>query len=127
MTAVDQDGQLDAARPPDVVQRGQRSTYGPAGEEHVVDEHHGPAVDTTSRDVRRQQCACRPEAQVVAVHRDVQAADQDLAALDLGHPFRQPRRELDTARRDAEQDEVMGAVIALEHLVGDPSECTVDV
>ena len=38
------------ARPPDVVQRGQRSTYGPAGEEDVVDQHHGPAVHTTRRD-----------------------------------------------------------------------------
>ena len=49
---------------------------------------------------------------------------QDLAALDLGHPFRQPAPRVDTARRDAEQDEIMGAVIALEHLVGDASECT---
>ena len=50
MAAVDDDRQLHRARPPVVVQRLERGADGAAGEQHVVDEHHGRAVE------RRRGC-----------------------------------------------------------------------
>jgi hypothetical protein len=65
--------------------------------------------------------------QVVAVHGHVQRADRDVGALDRGDPGRQPVGQRDPAGRDAQQDQVVGALRAFEHLVGDPGEGPADV
>jgi hypothetical protein len=43
--AVDEHRELHRARAPDVAERVERGPDGAAGEEHVVDQHHEPAVD----------------------------------------------------------------------------------
>jgi hypothetical protein len=73
------------------------------------------------------QGAGRVQAQVVAVHRDVQGPDRDRGALDGGDPGGQPVGQRDTAGRDAEQDEPAGTLVALEDLVGDAGQCAGDV
>ena len=66
-------------------------------------------------------------AQVVAVHRHVEAADGHVGALDLGHRGAETLGERHAAGRDAEQDEVVGTLVALEDLVGDPAQRPGDV
>ena len=71
--------------------------------------------------------AGRVLAQVVAIHRDVERAERHLGALDLGDPLGDPAGEVDAAGGDAEEDESLGALVALEDLVGDAGEGPGDV
>ena len=52
VAAVDQHGELDGARPADVVQGVERGPDRAPGEEHVVDEHHDLVVDAAVGDLR---------------------------------------------------------------------------
>ena len=61
-------------------------------------------------------------AQVVAVHRDVEAAHGDLGALDLTDEVDEAVGELDAPAGDAEQHEVVGALVVLEDLVRDAAQ-----
>ena len=116
-----------AARPADVVQRVEGGADRAAGEQHVVDQHDDLVVDPAVGDLRREQGARRLQAQVVAVHRDVERPARDGRALDGGDALGDPLGERHAARRDAEQDEVVGALVALEDLVGDAAQCAGDV
>ncbi len=69
---VDQDGQLYRGRPAQVADGVQRGPHGPAGEQHVVDQHHDPAVHTAGRQLGATQRADTAQPQVVAVEGDVQ-------------------------------------------------------
>ena len=71
--------------------------------------------------------AGRLQPQVVAVHRHVERADRDVVPLDRGDPLGDPLRQRHPAARDAEQDEVVGALVALEDLVGDAGQGPGDV
>ena len=75
----------------------------------------------------RSQGPGRAQPQVVAVHRDVERADGDRAALDGGDALGQPAGQRHATGRDAQQDEVVGALVALEDLVGDAGQRPVDV
>ena len=97
-------------------------------EEHVVDEHDDGAVDAAARDVGGLERAGGSQPQVVAVHRDVERRRRDLDALDLGHHGRRcGAASGDPAGRDAEQDDVVGALVALEDLVRDAGQRAGDV
>ena len=126
VAAVDQHRELDGARPAEVVERVERGADGAAGEEHVVDQHDDLAVDPAGRDLGGQG-AGRLQPQVVAVHRDVEGADGHGVPLDRGDPLGEPAGQRDAAGRDAEQDEVVGALVALEDLVGDAGQRPGDV
>ena len=66
-------------------------------------------------------------AQVVAVHRDVELADGDRDALDAGDALADAAGQRHAAGVEAEQDEVGGALVALEDLVGDAGQRPGDV
>ena len=72
VAAVDQDGELDHARPAEVGQRVERGPDRAAGEEHVVDQDHPAAVDAGRGQVGRTERPGAAQAQVVAVERDVE-------------------------------------------------------
>ena len=75
VAAVDEHRQLDGARAADVAQRVERGADRAAGEEHVVDEDHQRVVDAAGGDLGRAPSARGGlQAQVVAVHRDVEAS-----------------------------------------------------
>ena len=116
-----------AARPADVVQRVEGGADRASGEEHVVDQDDDLVVDAAVGDLRREQRPGGLQAQVVAVHRDVERPARHGGALDGGDPLGDPLGERDAARRDAEQDEVVGALVALEDLVGDAAQGPGDV
>jgi hypothetical protein len=125
--AVDEYGEPDRRGPAEVVHRVQRGPDRAAGEEHVVDEDHDLAVDPAWWHLGVVGAAGRVLAEVVAVHRDVERADRDLGPLDLRDPLADPAREVYTAGRDAEQHQVIEALVALEDLVGDAGQCPGDV
>jgi hypothetical protein len=70
---------------------------------------------------------CPTQAQVIAVHRDVESAHRDGHALDVGHPRRDAAGEGDPSGLDAQEHEVMGAMGTLEDLVRDATEDAGDV
>ena len=127
MAAVDEDGEPHGSRAAELGERLQGGADGPAVEQDVVDEHDDLVVDPAGRDVGAGQRADRLVAQVVAVHRHVEAADGHVGALDLGHGDAETLGERHPAGRDAEQDEVVGTLVALEDLVGDPAQRPGDV
>ena len=127
VAAVDQHGELHGAGPAEVAERVEGGADRAAGEEHVVDEDDDLAVDARVGDVGALEGADRVAAQVVAVHRDVERAVRDLGALDAGDPLGQPAGQRDAAGRDAEQDEVRGALVVLQDLVRDAGQRPLDV
>ena len=79
VAAVDEHGQLDARGSAEVDQLVERGADRAAGEEDVVDEHHGAAVDR-EEDVGALGDGLRGQArEVVPVERDVEGADRGLA------------------------------------------------
>ena len=126
--AVDQHGQTDRAGSAELGQRVERGADRPAVEQHVVDEDDDLVVDAPAGHHGVLQGAGRPAAQVVAVHRDVQRADGHVGAgLDAADPLGDALRQRDTAAGDAEQDQIVGALLPFEDLVGDPGQRTSDV
>ena len=77
VAAVDQDDELDGARPAEVDERVERGAGGAAGVEHVVDQDDGAVVDR-ERDLGAPDDRLRAHRlphQVVAVEGDVEGAD----------------------------------------------------
>ena len=123
VAAVDQDGQLDRARPAEVAERVERGADGAAGEQHVVDEDDDLAVDPAAAGCR---CA-RARGRAAAAGRRGTSSRRasrpgTLAPSTARDPRREPGGERHAAGRDAEQDEVVGALVALEDLVRDAGE-----
>jgi len=125
VAAVDEDGEPDGGRPAEVAERVEGRADGPAGEEHVVHQDDDLAVDTAG-DVGAPDRADRLAAEVVAVHGDVEGAGRDVDAFDLTDALREPVGEDDAAGRDAQQQEVLRALVGLEDLVGDAGERPAD-
>ena len=61
-----------------------------------------------------------PHVQVVAVEGDVERAERELTAGELGDQAPQPLGERDAARVDADERDGVEIGIALDDLVGDP-------
>ena len=122
MAAVDQHRELHGAGPAEVAQRVEGGPDGPARVEDVVDQHHDLVVDARRGDLGVPQRPGRAQPQVVAVHGDVERARRDRAALDLFEALGQPAGERHPPGRDAEQDDVVGAVGPLQDLVRDPGQ-----
>ncbi len=72
MTAVDEDSQLDGARPADIPQCVQRRADRTSGVEHVVDKDHERAVDAAVGNRGVLQRPRRLAVEIVAVERDVE-------------------------------------------------------
>ena len=77
MAAVDEYGQLDGARAADVADGVQRSPHRATRVQDVVDEDHDPIVQPLVGQLGRLQGTRPAQADVVAVHRDVERADRD--------------------------------------------------
>ena len=120
MTAIDKDGELHSARPPDIDQGIHRCARRAARVEHVVDEHDRTIVDIG--DAIGNKRARLSQSDVVAVEPDVDRAEGNLDAFDLGDAFGQPSGEMDATRQDAYQNDVFGTAVAFADLVRDASE-----
>ena len=127
MAPVDEHRELDPLRPAEVDQRVHRGTHRPAGEEHVVDEEDAPPVDG-ERDVGPlHHRVLEAAVQVVAVERDVDHAEGwRHAALDLADRLADALGQVHATRADADQRQLLGALVALEDLVRDADERALD-
>src|SRR5690606_30475361 len=86
VASVDHDRQLYHRRATEVTQGVQGSPRRPSPEQHVVDENHPAAVDTTGRQLRRAERPGRLRTQVVAVEGDVEYADRYVDLLESPNP-----------------------------------------
>ena len=116
--AVDQHGQRDARRPAEVGELVERGADRASGVEHVVDDHDVLAVDV-DRDLRLPDDRTRSDRlQVVAIERDVERALWHVGLLAFDDRGYDLRRELNAAALNADDDEIVRAVVQLDDLVG---------
>jgi hypothetical protein len=127
VSAVDQDRELDRARPPVVHDRVHRGADGAPGEQHVVDEHD--VLPSTSKGMSVRCTSGRePGGDVVAVEGDVERADGHLRALDALDALGQRLGDHRTPRHDPHERDLRAApAVGLEDLVRDAGQlCPVD-
>jgi hypothetical protein len=117
----------DGLRAPEVDEGVHRGADRPAGEQHVVDQQDAAAVDR-ERDVGALHLGVLQAAvKIVAVERDVDDAEGDLRpVLDVLDRLAQALRQVDAARADADQRQLLGALVALEDLVRDAHHRALD-
>ena len=114
-----QDRETDRSGPAQLRQGVEGGADGPAGVEHVVDEHDDLVVDPGLGDAG---AVCRPRrlaTQVVAVQCHVELADRHGDAFHRLDRGAEPLGERHSAGGDSEEDEVGSALVALEDLVPD--------
>ena len=71
MSTIDQGGQLDGLRASQIGDRIHRGANRAAREQHVIDQDDHSAVNAFGRNLGARKGASRLEAQVIAVHGDV--------------------------------------------------------
>jgi len=126
VAAVHQDREPDDARTPEIHEGVHGGADRPAGEEHVVDQHHRAALDREA-DLGAAHDGLRGlEAEVVAVEGDVERAHRGLGALDRRDLGPDALGEGHPAGLDAHQGHVLAAAGLLDDLVGDAGEGPVE-
>src|SRR6185295_15866894 len=120
VTAVDENGELHASRPPEVDEFIQRRSYGAAGIEHVVDQYYG-AVGDVGRDIGFVDDRARSYGgQVVAIECYVQLTGWRALALQLLDPIGNSLGEGNAASPDPNQQQIVGPYVALDDLRSQP-------
>jgi hypothetical protein len=105
MAAVDQHGQTDRLRSPEVDEGVHRGADRPARVQHVVDENDGPPIDA-EREIRAfDDWLLRDEREVVAVEGDVECTDRDVDRFVLGDRFRDAAGQWDASTLDTDQQQ----------------------
>ena len=92
MSAVDQHGELHAARPAEVHQRVERGAHRAPGVEHVVDQHDLAVVERKADVGALHLRLLRRARQIVAVERDVDDAARHARRLRWPRPWRPAAR-----------------------------------
>src|SRR5262249_58271307 len=123
--SVDEDRELHGLRPAEIDDGVERRADRPSREEHVVDEDDGLALDG-ERNLRAAHHGDPAHAEVVAVERDVERADGERRAVDAGDGGGKPLGEGDAASAQPHEGQVLGAAVALQDLVGDTGEGSVE-
>ena len=127
MPTINEYGEPDHARTSKFIERVQRSSDRSTREENVIYEDDRTTVDSHIREGSGLQGACRSQPQVIAIHGDIKSTNGDVDPFELGNPGADPAREWHSARLDAKEDEILRAFGALNDLVGDPSQNSVNV
>src|SRR5688500_3444321 len=125
MTPVDQDRELDHPRAPEIDERVERGADRPPGEQHVVHEDDGLVFDR-ERDVGTAHHRRAPHVEIVAIERDVERADRQVAAVDLRDLRGEAMGDGDAAGPQADERDVGAAGVLLEDLVSDAGEGAVE-
>src|SRR6185503_20628206 len=100
-------------RTSEVDDRVHRRADGASGEEYVVDQQDAPAVDAKGDRRPLDDGILHPPVEVVAIERDVDDAERDgIAPIDLMQDPPQALRDVDAARADSDQSQVLGAAAA---------------
>ncbi len=98
----------------------ERGPGGAPGEEHVVDQDHDLLRDVGH--LGGADGGDRPQPDVVAVERDVETPDRRFHRLEGGYGGRDAPGQRHAACVEADDHDVVGAVIALDDLVRDPGQ-----
>jgi len=115
---VDEDRHLHRAGAAELGEGVEGGADGAAGEEHVVDEDDDLPADVDG-DLGGPERLDRPEADVVAVEGDVERAHGHGHALEALDGLGQAVGDGDAPGVEADEHDVVGAVVALDDLVGD--------
>jgi len=132
VTPVGEDGQLHSLGAAVAEERVDGRADRAAGVEHVVDEDAGHPLE---REVERRRADERlgvarrltgANVDVVAVKGDVELAERDLGAAQLGDAAAQPLRERDASGVNADQGDALEIRVPLDDLVRDPRQRALD-
>src|SRR5690606_33688034 len=104
-------GEQHGTGAPDVAHRVERGSNGATGLQHVIDEDDDFVVDALNWNSRRCGCAREIAAEIVAVHRDVERSDGAGSWLNFIENARDALSERHTSCRDAQDDEVVPAMV----------------
>src|SRR5271157_3744734 len=118
MAAVNEHGQLHAARTAVVEERVERGPDRPAGVEHIVAKHYVAAVDFNADGPWRDYRTHAGCGQIVAVELNIEQARIDRMLLDAGNESAQPLGQRNAAALDAYQRQVFAAIALFNNLVG---------
>src|SRR5690606_4454545 len=120
VTAIDEHGQLDGARPAVLYEGIQGGTSGAPGEEHVVHQHD-VAVRDVAGDGRlvRRTLASIGRIEVVAEGGDVELLDIDVTMLDTPDFGGDGGGDGASTAADSDDLDILGAAVALDDLEGD--------
>ncbi len=126
MATVDQDRQFGLPGPADVGEGVESGAHSPAGVEDVVDHDHA-AVRYVGRDLGHGCVVDRAQGTVIPVFADVELADRDLDAFELGNELTEKTGQVDSTGVNADDDNGFRAAMALEDLMGDAANGSLDV
>ena len=126
VAAVDEYGELDGLRTAHVDDGIESSANRAARVEHIVDEHDGLARDVDRQLRLMDNRLIRKGGKVIAVERNVENADRRLLSLDMLDIRRDALGDRNTARADADDDDVIDALVAFYDFVRDTRECAAD-
>ncbi len=127
VTAVDEHGQADRLRPPEVDERVHRGADRPSRVQHVVDEDDGPPVDARRQLRALDHGLLRDQREVVAIEGDVERPDRHLCPLVLEDRRGDPPRERHAATLDADQQQAVRARLLLDDLMGEADRRATDL
>ena len=125
MAAIDQDGQLDAPGPAEIVERIHGGADGASAEEDIVDEDDGFAADVEGDD-GGLDVGSNALIEVIAMHADVERAERDGVGPDVGEDGAEALSEGDAAALDADEGDVGAGFVAFGDFVADTSEGALD-
>jgi hypothetical protein len=127
VTAIDEHGKTDRARPAVVDERVHRGTDGAPSEQHVIYENDDLIVDREVQgrlaDDRRVADAC----EVVAVQGDIEGTERDGRILVRADRVAQPDGQDVAARTDTNDGETGEFAVAFDDLVRDPRDGATNV
>ena len=126
MAAVDQGEELDARWTAEPHHGIERRACRAAGVDDIVDQHDCFARDREGNIGAVEHRRIRSRTQIVTVERDVQLTDRQLHTVDARNVPGQPARQRHAARVDADQAQVVRAVVLFEDLMRDAHERAVD-
>jgi hypothetical protein len=122
---IDEAGELDPRGAAKLEERLDRGAGRPARVEDVVDEHAGATLELEVElgrlddGLRVERCVPVSDDHVVAMERDVERAEGDLPAREVGDVPAKPMRKRDAARVDADERDAVEVAVSLDDLVRD--------
>lgn len=126
VSAVDEDDELNSARPPEFNERIEGRANRSPRVQHVVDEQDSLIVDR-ERDLGAPNHRLRAHGvthEIVAVERDVEGPGPDLVTVDRFERGGNPAGQGHSARPNAHERQIVDTAVALENLVRDAGERT---
>src|SRR6185312_3349716 len=115
--AVHEHGERDAGGAAEVRQLVERRANGAPGVEHVIHDHQVLAVDVPRNVGGANDGAWPDRLQIVAIERDVERTARNVLTLAFLHDGDEPVSKLDAAALDADEDEVICAIVELDDFV----------